>query len=262
MNGSKPVRRVARASPTKKLSATGSDVLPQTIQQHQKLIYRRKRIRYPCYRFFRLGSSGGRAANDAPWSARRTQLDQHRGRLGNYTLTNAMFGALKVLAIISSLYMLKKCWFLGTQEQGFGATFPSHLSRPIAVGFRFRTSQRSSQFYMPLPMDAEVEEEAEYVDHGELDLNIFEQDGQQRSINYYLLEEDDSINEGNDEHDYYYAFDDDTKRNPYIGWEDKTLQDEKKCRRVSWHRLLLLNCNSFHELGLATNAIDSFSLKG
>jgi hypothetical protein len=130
------------------------------------------------------------------------------------------------------------------------------------VVFRTRTSQRSSQFYMPLPMDNEAEEEAENVDHGQLDLRIVEQDGQERNIYDDYLEEEESVAEGDDEHDYYYAFDDDTKRNPYIGWEDKNLQYEKQCRRVSWHRLLLLNCNNFHELGIASNAVDSFSSKG
>jgi hypothetical protein len=168
---------------------------------------------------------------------------------------NVMFKALTVLVI---LYMLIKCWFLGS----FGAIFPSHLTRPIAVVFRTRTSQKSSQFYMPLPMDNEAEEEAENVDHGQLDLRIVEQDGQERNIYDDYLEEEESVAEGDDEHDYYYAFDDDTKRNPYIGWEDKDLQDEKQCRRVSWHRLLLLNCNNFHELGIASNAVDSFSSKG
>jgi hypothetical protein len=242
------LRRVAHALTADKFKATGSDILPQTIPVNQKLIRRRKRGSWtclPCYRFFRR---------------------VRRGRFGTYTLRSAMVEALKVLASIYALYMLKKWWFLGTQEQGFGATFPSHLSRPIAVAIRTRTSQRSSQFYMPLPMDDEAEEEGENVDYGELDIHIFEEEGQQRNIYHDFLQdiggEDDSIEAGDDEQDYYYAFDDDEKRNPYIGWEDKDLQNEKKCRRVSWHRLVLINCNSFHELGLASNALEGFSRKG
>jgi hypothetical protein len=153
-----------------------------------------------------------------------------------------------------------------TQEQGF-ATFSSRLSRPIAVVIRTRTSHRSSQFYMPLPMKFKAKEEAEYVDYGDLDIHIFEEDGQQRNIYHDFNRDldagdDDSVAAADDEHDYYYAFDDDTKRNPYIGWDDENLQNEKQCRRVSWHRLLLLNCNSFHELGLASNAVGDLSMKG
>jgi hypothetical protein len=256
------VRRVPHAMTPEKLKATSSsDILPQTIQQHQKLSRRHKRriwTHFPCYRFFRRGSNGGR----------RTQLDQRRGRfgIGTATVTSVLFDALKLLASIYALYVLQKWWFLGMQEQGF-ATFSSHLSRPIAVVIRTRTSYRSSRFYMPLPMKSAAKEEAEYVDYGEIDIHIFEEDGQQRNIYHDFNQDlyggdDDSIAAADDEHDYYYAFDDDTKRNPYIGWEDKNLQNEKQCRRVSWHRLLLLNCNSFHELGLATNAIADLSMKG
>jgi hypothetical protein len=261
------VRRVphhaAHAMTAEKVKATpGSDILPHTIQHHQKRIHGRKRriwIYLPFYRFFRQGSNGGR----------RTQLDQRRGRFGTHTVKSAMFDALKVLASIFALYMIRKSWFLGMQEQGFGATSPSHLSRPIAVVIRTRTSQRSSHFYMPLSMDSEAKEEVELVDYGELNIHIFEEDGQQRNIYHDSLQDkgdegDDSIAAAaDDEHDYYYAFDDDAKRNPYIGWDDdKSLQDEKQCRRVNWHRLLLLNCNSFHELGLASNSVADFSLKG
>jgi hypothetical protein len=268
------VRRVAHALTADKFKATGSDnILPQTIQESQKPIHRRKRRRQPClpcYGFFSRGSSLGRAANDASNGGRRTQLDQRRSRFGTHRVRSAMFEALTVIASIYALYILKKWWFPGTQEQGFGATFTSRLSKPIAVVIRTRTtSQRSSQFYIPLPMDseAEEEEEAENSAYGGLDIHIFEEDGQQRTIYHDFLQDqgggdDDSVAAGDDEQDYYYAFDDDTKRNPYIGWEDKELQNEKQCRRVSWHRLLLINCNSFHELGLASNAVGSFSLKG
>lgn len=255
------MRRVPHAMTAEKLGAD-SDILPQTVQQHQKLIHirkRRRRMHLPCYRFFRRGSNGGR----------RTRLDERRGRFGfgTYTIRSVLFEALKVLTSIYALYILTKWWLLGTQQQGFDASTSSHLSRPIAVVIRTHTSQKSSQFYMPLPMKSWAKEEAEYVDYGELDIHIFEEDGQQRNIYHDFNQDldggDDSIEAAaDDEHDYYYAFDDDTKRNPYIGWDDKNLQSEKQCRRVNWHRLLLLNCNSFHELGLASNAVANFSFMG
>jgi len=50
-----------------------------------------------------------------------------------------------------------------------------------------------------------------------------------------------------DEADFYYAFDDDEKRNPLDAWDDDKIQKEKKCRRTSWHRDLPINCNNVHE---------------
>jgi hypothetical protein len=249
------VRRVPHAVTAEKFKATGSDILPQTIQQHQKLMHRPRKRRIwtylPCSGLFRRESNGGR----------RTQLDQRRGHFGfgTYAARTVLFDLLKVLAIsICALCMLEKSGFLGTQD---------YLSRPIAVIIRTRTSHRSSKFYMPLPMKSALKEEAQYVDYGPLILYIMEEDGTQRNIRHDFDQDlgegdDDSLAATDDEHDYYYAFDDDTKRNPYIGWEDKDLQNEKQCRRVSWHRLVLLNCNSFHELGIASNTVADFKLKG
>ena len=56
-----------------------------------------------------------------------------------------------------------------------------------------------------------------------------------------------------DANDLYYAFDDDVKRNPLVGWDDPDIQDEKQCRRTSWHRELNINCNSVHEFDLYTH---------
>lgn len=58
---------------------------------------------------------------------------------------------------------------------------------------------------------------------------------------------DDLLPLDDDYHDYYYAFDDDKKRNPLNAWNDDKIQDEKMCRRTKWHRDLLINCNTIHE---------------
>jgi hypothetical protein len=47
--------------------------------------------------------------------------------------------------------------------------------------------------------------------------------------------------------EYYYAFDDDEKRNPLTIWDDPDIHLRKKCRRTSWHRDLPINCNGMHE---------------
>lgn len=37
-----------------------------------------------------------------------------------------------------------------------------------------------------------------------------------------------------------------------MGWDDPDIQDEKQCRRTSWHRDLPINCNSVHEYDIYT----------
>jgi hypothetical protein len=44
----------------------------------------------------------------------------------------------------------------------------------------------------------------------------------------------------------YYAFDDDYLRNPYQRWVNDTIQDTRRCRRVSWHRFVTAMIPSWH----------------
>lgn len=97
--------------------------------------------------------------------------------------------------------------------------------------------------------------EARHYDHGDLEIKILEDESmrQQRREIYHDFEEDRSYNvltadDGDDDmDDFYYAFDDDYKRNPLVGWDDPDIQDEKQCRRTSWHRDLPIDCNRLHE---------------
>jgi hypothetical protein len=57
--------------------------------------------------------------------------------------------------------------------------------------------------------------------------------------------------------DYYYDFDDDTLRNPLRGYNDDTIATTHTCRRTAWHRNNPLNCNLFHELGVAYDSTRS-----
>lgn len=47
---------------------------------------------------------------------------------------------------------------------------------------------------------------------------------------------------------YYFAFDDDEKRNPYHRWDDDGIAYQRHCRRTAFHRDLHINCNNFHQL--------------
>jgi hypothetical protein len=47
--------------------------------------------------------------------------------------------------------------------------------------------------------------------------------------------------------EYYYAFDDDAKRNPLVMYDDPDIHLKKTCRRTNWHRQLPITCNTIHE---------------
>ena len=104
----------------------------------------------------------------------------------------------------------------------------------------------------PSELSSWDKEEQDSEDFGELHLKFLGTDDGTRVIyNDFSLEEGEVLTgKGDDDVDSYYAFDDDVKRNPYIAWEDGKIQEEKHCRRTSWHRDIYLNCNSFHEFGL------------
>ena len=61
---------------------------------------------------------------------------------------------------------------------------------------------------------------------------------------------DDLLPIDDDNNDYYYAFDDDIKRNPYTAYSDDTIKKEKHCRRTKFHRDLPINCNTLHEFDM------------
>ena len=73
----------------------------------------------------------------------------------------------------------------------------------------------------------------------------------QRRVIYYEFDMhrgyDDLLPLHDDYQDYYYAFDDDIKRNPYTAYSDDTVKHEKHCRRTKFHRDLPINCNKLHE---------------
>jgi len=120
-------------------------------------------------------------------------------------------------------------------------------------------------FSHPDPLDYEARRESRVPDWGPLDINFFlyDDDGSIRRSIYYDHRDDwtyemlqhwdpvtrEELEDGVkiDDVDYYYAFDDDIKRNPLIAYDDDTIQDEQHCRRTSWHRDLHLNCNALHE---------------
>jgi hypothetical protein len=92
-------------------------------------------------------------------------------------------------------------------------------------------------------------------DFGGLDLRIAESAALRldpRKIYHNFHDEkgyDELLDEADDDGDmeYYYAFDDDQKRNPFTAWDDPDVHLRKQCRRTSWHRNLPINCNHVHE---------------
>lgn len=93
-------------------------------------------------------------------------------------------------------------------------------------------------------------------DFGGLDIQFPSAQGMERPFVrqiYHDFNEDKGYDELYEEADddgdmeYYYAFDDDEKRNPLTMWDDPDIHLRKKCRRTSWHRDVPSNCNGMHE---------------
>jgi hypothetical protein len=99
------------------------------------------------------------------------------------------------------------------------------------------------------------------VDYDNLTMRFMELPEDHRVIYHDYDLDQNEINrwKGDDFVEYYFAFDDDHERNPYKGYEDKKLAEERQCRRTSWHRNYKINCNAFHELDLASSVLTDHS---
>ena len=134
---------------------------------------------------------------------------------------------------------------------------------PGSIAAAALASNNTNNFLTPQPLEEELKREAHKPDYGELDVKflLYDDDGTVRrhifrsprnEWSYEMLQHYDpvtmeSLEDLQDDVDFYYAFDDDYKRNPLIAYTDDKIQDEKHCRRTSWHRDVLINCNSLHE---------------
>jgi hypothetical protein len=111
------------------------------------------------------------------------------------------------------------------------------------------TAQRGERMLDAPSLDDDEHEEAYHADYGGLDVRFFAEEGMRRVIYKDTIAngKDDDVSKNYNDVDYYYMFDDDEKRNPYVAWHDKHLHETKKCRRTAWHRRLPIDCNSMHE---------------
>lgn len=94
----------------------------------------------------------------------------------------------------------------------------------------------------------------ETPDYADLDLVFFEEDNVPRPIvhDFHLDKTEYREPEAkfDDDYDLYYAFDDDYERGYITAYDSNDKVDEKKrCRRTSFHRRNLQNCNNIHEVG-------------
>ena len=114
-----------------------------------------------------------------------------------------------------------------------------------------------SKIFAPQPFGQENLKRSKNPNYGGLTVYMFEEAGLKRMIVH-----DPHLDEGkfdrprpkDDTNDYYYNLDDDNLRNTYRGWDDDKIYQEKRCRRTNWHRILPVNCNTFHEFDIRTVA--------
>jgi hypothetical protein len=121
-------------------------------------------------------------------------------------------------------------------------------AKKYAIQFPVSRARPSSIVKPPHLRQWEIKE-AKHFDHGGLEIKILEEERlrQQRREIYHNFEQLTPDDGDDDMDDFYYAFDDDAKRNPLVAWDDPDIQDQKTCRRTSWHRDLPINCNNLHE---------------
>jgi hypothetical protein len=170
-----------------------------------------------------------------------------------------------ILAVLGTIGWFRSSF--GNHRDGSPRSITSSSSRSLhrlarravqsARSLLLTNSLGKGQVHATLPLQPTEVEEGYNPDFGHLQLSILEDFGTARVIYHdsYMDRGRVHLGQGDDTYDYYYAFDDDIKRNPYIGWSDDTIQDRKHCRRTSWHRNLLLNCNSFHEFDISSYAL-------
>jgi hypothetical protein len=153
----------------------------------------------------------------------------------------------------------------------FPAASPTQVSSseplplPGTGAFLKSSPLESTRFHVPAAPCTEFLSEGKGREFGLADLWILEEF--QHRVIYHDFEGDESpdmhgtarrqrAKEADDNIlESYYAFDDDVQRNPYTMYDDDSIAETHRCRRTALHRRNPLNCNPFHELGIADNAL-------
>lgn len=165
------------------------------------------------------------------------------GTLRRRVVVFVMFGAS-----LSLFLVLPFKRFLAVQRQLSDATSQATMN------IMFPLLQKSKTFQVPIST-IDVSRSPHF---GEVRVNLFTNDGMEKIRRIYRnVEAERGVSADSrypeserDFFDYIYNFDDDYLRNPLWTWDDDKVQDEKTCRRNSWHRERPMDCNSMHELDL------------
>jgi hypothetical protein len=137
-----------------------------------------------------------------------------------------------------------------SQKKDSHGTFPSWINPPNLPGDSFRQMARKSSYGGLVLMMLENVADGRVMFHDFSEEEQVDVIGSRRNAS----DNDDNV-------DYYYDFDDDALRNPLRGYDDDTIASKHRCRRTAWHRNVPLNCNMFHELGVAYDSTRSKSVE-
>lgn len=120
-------------------------------------------------------------------------------------------------------------------------------------------SYHDNEMYYPDDMDDGVWYEGQYHDYGVIhdELRFLTEEGEPRRIYRHQWEREGRPRRLNqprdDDHEAYWAFDDDWLRNPMVQYDDDTIQEEHRCRRVNWTRKRFPTGTLLHEMDLVNN---------
>jgi len=126
--------------------------------------------------------------------------------------------------------------------------YHDRLHHPMLYNFEYPESIRGTKEY---------HKEAFQADYGNLTLRFLTDEQPVRTIYREAWERDGQARDLNQPRDddvaQYWAQDDDWLRNPYVTWDDDTIQDVHKCRRTSWTRWHFPVANILHEIDFVEN---------
>ena len=162
-------------------------------------------------------------------------------RRNRYQSTGLMIGLIIFVLIFISMSRHKNVVAINNQ-----LSFES-LDLSFDIIFKETRSKSVNIVIMPKSLGLILHDDDTEDEYGDLEIWLLEEDDARRNIWYdsrkYRTDYRLPDAEKDDDVDYYLAIDDDIQRDP----KQHEPEEDGHCRRISEHRLIFPNCNSYHE---------------
>lgn len=166
-------------------------------------------------------------------------------RRNRHQSTGLMIGLIIFVLIFISMSRHKNVVGINNQLS-FGS-----LDLSFDIIFKETRSESVNIVSMPKSLGLILHDDDTEDEYGNLDIWLLEEEDARRNIWYdsrkYRTDYRLPDAEKDDDVDYYLAMDDDIQRDPKQHEDGDEPEGAGHCRRVSEHRLIFPNCNSYHE---------------